>query len=147
MGVLEFLVPFYPINSAWVFYSSDLKMDPLNLYAYILIPLYPYTFIPLYLCQKNKINKKDINKCYMWHMTLDTGHLTHDTWHVTRGGGWTFYQSFSSLAREWSNIHTPLCYPILDTRISVLWTLSRSDYPPWNLKRAGLESSGRIASS
>ena len=32
MGVLEFLVPFYPINTAWVVFSSDLKMDPLNLY-------------------------------------------------------------------------------------------------------------------
>ena len=33
MGVLEFLVPFYPINTAWVVFSSDLKMDPLNLYT------------------------------------------------------------------------------------------------------------------
>ena len=32
MGVLEFLVPFYPINTALVFFSSDLKMNPLNLY-------------------------------------------------------------------------------------------------------------------
>ena len=32
MGVLEFLFPFYPINTAWVVFSSDLKMDPLNLY-------------------------------------------------------------------------------------------------------------------
>ena len=32
MGVLEFLVPFYPINTARVVSSSDLKMDPLNLY-------------------------------------------------------------------------------------------------------------------
>ena len=32
MGVLEFLVPFYPINTAWVVFSSDLKMDPLNSY-------------------------------------------------------------------------------------------------------------------
>ena len=32
MGVLEFLVPFYPINTALVIFSSDLKMDPLNLY-------------------------------------------------------------------------------------------------------------------
>ena len=32
MGVLEFLVPFYPINTARVVFSSDLKMDPLNLY-------------------------------------------------------------------------------------------------------------------
>ena len=32
MGVLEFLVPFYPINTALVVFSSDLKMDPLNLY-------------------------------------------------------------------------------------------------------------------
>ena len=32
MGVLEFLVSFYPINNAWVVFSSDLKMDPLNLY-------------------------------------------------------------------------------------------------------------------
>ena len=33
MGILEFLVPFYPINTAWVVFSSDLKMDPLNLYT------------------------------------------------------------------------------------------------------------------
>ena len=32
MGVLEFLVPLYQINTAWVVFSSDLKMDPLNLY-------------------------------------------------------------------------------------------------------------------
>ena len=32
MGVLEFLVPFYLINTALVVFSSDLKMDPLNLY-------------------------------------------------------------------------------------------------------------------
>ena len=32
MGVLEFLVPFYPINTARVVFCSDLKMDPLNLY-------------------------------------------------------------------------------------------------------------------
>ena len=25
-------------------------------------------------------------------------HVTHDKWHVTHGGGWTFYQNFSSLA-------------------------------------------------
>jgi hypothetical protein len=29
--------------------------------------------------------------CDMWH-------VTHDTWHVTRLGGWTFSQNFSSLA-------------------------------------------------
>ena len=28
----EVLVPFYPINTAWVVFPSDLKMDPLNLY-------------------------------------------------------------------------------------------------------------------
>ena len=38
MGVLEFLVPFYPINTAWVFFSSDLMMDPLNLYPTIIGP-------------------------------------------------------------------------------------------------------------
>ena len=32
MGVLELLAPFYPINTAWMVFSSDLKMDPLNLY-------------------------------------------------------------------------------------------------------------------
>ena len=32
MGILELLVPFYPISTAWVVFSSDLKMDPLNLY-------------------------------------------------------------------------------------------------------------------
>ena len=32
MGVLEFLVPFYPINNARVVFSSDSKMDPLKLY-------------------------------------------------------------------------------------------------------------------
>ena len=32
MGVLEFLVPFYPINTARVVFSLDLKIDPLNLY-------------------------------------------------------------------------------------------------------------------
>ena len=39
--------------------------------------------------------------------------------------------------------------PKLDTRISFVrsFSPSRSYYPPWNLKRAGLESSGRIASS
>ena len=37
MGVLEFLVTFYPINTALVVFSSDLKMDPLNLY-----PTYRY---------------------------------------------------------------------------------------------------------
>ena len=36
MGVLEFLVPFYPINTARVFFSSsDLKMNLLNLYPNI----------------------------------------------------------------------------------------------------------------
>ena len=35
MGVLEFLVPFYPINTARVVFSSDSKMDPLNLYPTI----------------------------------------------------------------------------------------------------------------
>ena len=35
MGVLEFLVPFYPINTAWVVFSSDLKMDLLNVYSNI----------------------------------------------------------------------------------------------------------------
>ena len=39
MGVFEFLVPFYPINTAWVFSSSDLKMDPLNLYPTICDPI------------------------------------------------------------------------------------------------------------
>ena len=33
MGVLEFLVPFYPINTARMVFSSDSKMDPLNLYT------------------------------------------------------------------------------------------------------------------
>ena len=38
-------------------------------------------------------------------------------------------------------------YPILDTRISSV-RLSRSDHPPWILKRGGLESSGqRLISS
>ena len=32
MGILEFLVHLYPINTAWVVFSSDLKMDPVNLY-------------------------------------------------------------------------------------------------------------------
>ena len=32
MGVLEFLVPFNPRNTARLFFSSDLKIDPLNLY-------------------------------------------------------------------------------------------------------------------
>ena len=32
MGVLEFLVPFYPISTAKVVFSSDLEIDPLNLY-------------------------------------------------------------------------------------------------------------------
>ena len=32
MGYLEFLVHFYPINTARVVFSSDLNMDPLNLY-------------------------------------------------------------------------------------------------------------------
>ena len=32
MGVLEFLVPFYPINTTWMVFSLDLKMDPVNLY-------------------------------------------------------------------------------------------------------------------
>ena len=36
MGVLEFLVTFYPINTAWVVFSSDLKMDPLNILTYLL---------------------------------------------------------------------------------------------------------------
>ena len=40
-----------------------------------------------------------------------------------------------------------LINPKLDTSISVLWTPSRLYYPPWILKRAGLKSSGRIASS
>ena len=45
------------------------------------------------------------------------------------------------------------CHPILDTRISVRPSVrtcvrvSRSGDPPWILKRAGLESSGRIPSS
>ena len=37
--------------------------------------------------------------------------------------------------------------PLFDTRISVRLSIlcpSRSDYPPWILKRGGLESSGRI---
>ena len=38
MGVLEFLVPFYPINTAWMVFSSDLKMDPLNLYPTVSEP-------------------------------------------------------------------------------------------------------------
>ena len=38
MGVLEFLVPFYPINTARVVFSSDLKMDPLNLYPSVVSP-------------------------------------------------------------------------------------------------------------
>ena len=40
--------------------------------------------------------------------------------------------------------------PILNTRINRLWTslpLSRSGYPPWILKRGGLESSGQNGSS
>ena len=32
MSVLEFIVLFYSINTAWVVFSSDLTMDPLNLY-------------------------------------------------------------------------------------------------------------------
>ena len=32
MGVLEFLVPFYPMNTARVVFSLDLKLDPLNWY-------------------------------------------------------------------------------------------------------------------
>ena len=43
-----------------------------------------------------------------------------------------------------------IAYLILDTRISCSVLRpppSRSGYPPWNLKRAGLESSGQIASS
>ena len=82
MDVLEFLVPFYPINTAWVFFSSDLKMDPLNLYPYILIPLYSYTF-----AKKNKTNKKiKINVTRdMWHLTRDIWHMTRDMWHVVGG--------------------------------------------------------------
>ena len=41
MGVLEFLVPFYQINTARVVFSSDLKMDPLNLY-----PIYMDVVLP-----------------------------------------------------------------------------------------------------
>ena len=38
MGILELLVPFYPINTFRVVFSSDLKMDPLNLYpSFILV--------------------------------------------------------------------------------------------------------------
>ena len=32
MGVSKFLVPFYPINIAWVVFSSDLNMDPQNVF-------------------------------------------------------------------------------------------------------------------
>ena len=32
------------------------------------------------------------------YVTLDTRHVTRDMWHVTRLGGWTFSQNFSSLA-------------------------------------------------
>ena len=32
MGVSDILVPFYPIKTAMVIFSSDLKTDPLNLY-------------------------------------------------------------------------------------------------------------------
>ena len=39
MGVLEFLVPFYPINTAWVVFSSYLKMDPLNIYPILVADL------------------------------------------------------------------------------------------------------------
>ena len=35
MSVLKFLVPFHPINTARVVFSSDLKSDPLNLYPTI----------------------------------------------------------------------------------------------------------------
>ena len=38
-------------------------------------------------------------------------------------------------------------HPKLDTRFSVRPPPSRSGYPPWILKRGGLESSGRIPSS
>ena len=44
MGVLEFLVPFYPINTAWVVFSSYLKMDPLNLYPSRTVEIIKYAF-------------------------------------------------------------------------------------------------------
>ena len=49
-----------------------------------------------------------------------------------------------------TNVCICLRHPILDTRISSVLLLLRpsgSYYPPWILKRAGLESYGQIASS
>ena len=49
MSILELLVPFHPINPTRVVFSSDLEMDPLNLY-------------PIY---KRKVAAQAIfNECY-----------------------------------------------------------------------------------
>ena len=39
MGYLEFLIHIYPINTARVDFSSDLNMDPLNVYPNIILNL------------------------------------------------------------------------------------------------------------
>ena len=58
-------------------------------------------FSPIY----PKKEEEEIKKCDMWHVTREMWHGARDMWHVTCGiwhvtccGGWTFSQSFSSLA-------------------------------------------------
>ena len=43
-----------------------------------------------------------------WLVTCDTGHVTHDMWHVTKGGGWTLsngvrkrYFNFFNISLHW----------------------------------------------
>ena len=80
MGVLEFLVPFYPINTARVVFSSDSKMDPLNLYPitrHILsprpwCPFIKYT-LPSFIVFRAKKNIYFLTVYLLWIMMHHIG--------------------------------------------------------------------------
>ena len=63
-----------------------------------------HIFYILFYKKKKKRRQKKL--CDTWHLTHDTWHVTHDMDHMTHGGGWTFFENFSSLAllareRQW----------------------------------------------
>ena len=61
------------------------------------------------------------------------------------GPAWPLHQgSASCILHSWEQSH--ICYPILDTRISVLllFVCNAQGTPPWILKQGGLESSEQI---